>query len=75
MSKKLDDTVSLNEAVKYIMKATGRTRRQAEAMLVQAMKSGDVRVTGVPVDPVTGEEGERVPIEPAVLQERSPTRH
>jgi hypothetical protein len=55
-----DDYVSLNDAVKHIMKATGRTRRQAEAVVKQAAKSGAVRLRGV--NTRTGEE-EEIPVE------------
>jgi hypothetical protein len=52
------DYMLLNDAVKHIMKATGKTRRQAEQALLQALKSGKVRARGeaVVTDPATGEE-------------------
>ena len=43
----MKDRTSLNEAVKYLMKTTGRTRRQAEQRLLQALKSGELKATGV----------------------------
>jgi hypothetical protein len=55
-----DDYMDLNEAVKHIMKATGKTRRQAEAAVKQAAKSGAVRLRGV--NTRTGEE-EEIPVE------------
>lgn len=60
MRKTLDDgdRMSLNDAVKHVMKATGRTRRQAEQAVLQALKSGDIRACGecVVTDPVTGQQ-------------------
>ena len=58
-----DDYMDLNEAVKHIMQATGKTRRQARAAVVQAMKNGRIRARGVVEDPETGERF-TVPIEP-----------
>jgi hypothetical protein len=57
VSKKLPKYMLLNDAVEYVMKATGRTRRQAEQAVLQALKSGAVRARGeVEVtDPMTGE--------------------
>ena len=69
MKPKDDDYVSLNDAVKHIMKATGRTRRQAEAMVTQALKAGKVRARGV--NAATGEEGE-IPVE---VFRRVPSEH
>jgi hypothetical protein len=48
----------LNDVVKRIMKATGRTRRQAEQAVLQALKSGEVKARGevVVTDPHSGEE-------------------
>jgi nicotinic acid phosphoribosyltransferase len=64
-----DDRVLLNDAVKYLMKETGRTRRQAEALLKQELKSGRIRVTGVRAD--TGEV-EEIPVE---VFQSIPTEH
>jgi hypothetical protein len=52
----------LNDAVKYVMKATGRTRRQAEQHVLRALKSGEVRARGITV----GEEDlgpQEIPVE------------
>jgi hypothetical protein len=43
---------SLGESVAYIMKATGKTRRQAEQALLEKMRSGEVRAWVKP-PPVT----------------------
>jgi len=40
----------LNDAVKYLMKQTGRTRRQAEQTILQALKSGKIKAQGIAVD-------------------------
>lgn len=55
--KKHPERVSLNDAVKMLMKKTGRTRRQAEQAILQALKSGAIEATGEPVvyDSKTGE--------------------
>ena len=47
--KRGPEYISLNDAVKRYMKATGRTRRQAEAALLQALKSGKVEARGIAV--------------------------
>ena len=70
----------LADTVEYLMRETGRTRRQAQAALLQALKSGAVRSRGVlmVVDPVTGEEveetGEPEDI-PAEFYRNIPTEH
>ncbi len=51
-----DETVLLNDAVKSVMKTTRRNRRQAERFLLQALKLGKLRATGVV------ESGDRVEI-------------
>ena len=58
MSKKPGDYMSLKDTVEYVMKATGKTRRQARQAVLQAMKSGAVRVRAevVVTDTLTGEE-------------------
>lgn len=58
MGKKQPEYMLLNDAVNHVMKATGRTRRQAEQHVLQALKSGAVRARGevVVTDPDTGEE-------------------
>ena len=58
MSKKLSEYMSLKDTVEYVMKATGKTRRQAQQAVLQAMKSGAVRVRAevVVTDTLTGEE-------------------
>ena len=50
--------MSLNDAVEYVMKRTGRTRRQAEQAILQKLKSGKIRTRGevVVTDPLTGEQ-------------------
>ena len=45
-----EDSLSLDDAVKLMMKKTGRTRRQAEQRLLQALKAGEIRATGVVED-------------------------
>jgi hypothetical protein len=49
-----DERMLLNDVVKYLMKTTGRTRRQAERLLIAKLKSGEVKAEGIPaggVDP------------------------
>jgi hypothetical protein len=41
-----DGQMLLNDAVKYVMKMTGRTRRQAEQAILQHLKSGSIRSRG-----------------------------
>jgi hypothetical protein len=40
---------SLDKIVKYIMKTTRRTRRQAEQFILQKLKSGEVQARGIAV--------------------------
>jgi hypothetical protein len=50
-----DDTVSLEEAIKELM-GKGKTRRQAKAILIKAIKTGKLK-------PLTlDDEGRRVPV-------------
>jgi hypothetical protein len=55
---KRSEHMLLSEAVEYVMKATGKTRRQAQAAILQALKSGALpaRAEVVVTDPATGEE-------------------
>jgi hypothetical protein len=64
-----EDRMLLNDAVKYLMKTTGRTRRQAEALIAQELKSGRIRAEGVRTD--TGEV-EEIPVE---VFQSIPTEH
>jgi hypothetical protein len=52
-----EDWVGLNEALEHVMKATGKTKRQAKSAIVAAMKSGVLRVRGVPEGPSSGSGG------------------
>jgi hypothetical protein len=76
--KQDDDRMSLNDAVKHVMKATGRSRRQAEQCVLQALKAGKVRAWGEVhvADPLTGEEENHGvhPI-PAEVFQRIPSEH
>ena len=66
---KPDERVLLDDAVRYIMQATGRTRRQAEARLLQALKSGELTASGIPEG---GEIAEEIPAE---VFQAIPTEH
>jgi hypothetical protein len=73
-----EDYMLLNDAVKHVMKATGRTRRQAEQAVLQALKSGEVRARGeVQVtDPATGEvENHGVQDIPVEVFQSIPSQH
>jgi hypothetical protein len=48
-----DKMMSMDEAVDWIVHSTGKSRRQAKAMLVEACRKGEVRAVGVRED--TGE--------------------
>lgn len=37
-----EDRMSLNDVVEHVMKATGRTRRQARQAVLQKLKSGEL---------------------------------
>ena len=52
-----DGHMLLSDAVEYLMKRTGRTRRQAEQAILQHLKSGAIRSRGEVVvqDLATGE--------------------
>lgn len=62
------DWMDLNEAVKHIMKATGKTRRQAEAALLQEMKKGTVQTRGQRIGP-GGEDLGVHDIDPEIYQD------
>ena len=52
-----DGHIGLADAVEYLMRETGRTRRQAKQAILQALKAGTVRARGEVVleDAATGE--------------------
>jgi hypothetical protein len=50
----------MEEAIRYVMKVTGKTRRQARQALLEKFKSGEIR--SFTVNPATGEP-EPVPVE------------
>jgi hypothetical protein len=52
------DWVSLNDAVEYFRKTTGRTRRQAERAVLEALRSGKVEARGHRVAGVGGQEAD-----------------
>jgi len=52
--------MSMDDAVNQIMKSTGKNRRQAQAMLIEACRRGDVRSVRI----LDGSD-EPVPIPPA----------
>jgi hypothetical protein len=74
----MSDYMLLNDVVKRVMRMTGRTRRQAEQFVLQALKSGALRAKGelVVTDPVTGEEDSQgVRDIPAEVFRSIPTEH
>lgn len=56
---KSSEYMSWEEAVEQIMSATGKTRRQATAFLLEKCRQGSVRATGVRSDT-----GDRVVVPP-----------
>lgn len=40
----MQDELTLNEAVNYMMKLTGKTRREAKAALVEAFRKGNLKL-------------------------------
>jgi hypothetical protein len=58
-----DGFMQADEAIQHIMKSTGKSRRQAQALLMSALKAGRVRSFGKPV--IDGEvyEEEPIPVE------------
>jgi hypothetical protein len=71
MGRKLPEHMLLNDVVKYLMKTTGRTRRQAEQRILQALKSGEIQARGVPV----GEEDLGPVAIPAEVFQDIPSEH
>lgn len=67
-----DDYMSLNDAVKHVMKVTGKTRRQAEAAILRELKKGSIEAWGVPVV-----DGVELPVEniPPEVFQSIPTEH
>lgn len=57
--KDVNKWIGIEEAVRMIMDATGKTRRQARAALIELCRQGEVRASGVNV-----KTGEREPIPP-----------
>ena len=55
-----DKQIDLDEAVETVMRQMNKTRRQARAFLVQAMRDG--RLPATTINPNTGEH-ERIPPE------------
>lgn len=43
-AKDMPNELSLNEAVIYVMKVTGKTRRQAKAMLIEGFRKGRLKL-------------------------------
>jgi predicted HTH transcriptional regulator len=66
-----DDRLSLDETAKYLMERLGVTRKEAETRILQALKSGKLKATGV--RPGLSE-ADREPIPTAVFQS-IPTEH
>jgi hypothetical protein len=65
-----DKYEDFRHSIERIMKATGRNRRQATSMLVQALKSGKVRARGT----LPGKDHPE-PIPPEVFQKILPSEH
>lgn len=55
-----DEFMTLDQAVRLLMKRTGRTRRQAEQAILQKLKSGEIRAQGIPAG---GEDPEEIPVD------------
>jgi hypothetical protein len=64
-----DEYMLLSETLEHVMKATGKTRRQAKAAILQALKSGALRARAevVVTDTLTGEE-ENYGVEPVPVE-------
>ena len=57
------DYVGLDDAVKEVMRRTGRTRKQAEAFLLQLLKSGKLHARGELIEDGENRGRMEVPVE------------
>jgi hypothetical protein len=75
---KHSELMRLNDVVEHIMRATGRTRQQAEHEVLRALKAGELMATGelVTFDRETGrEESSGRQSIPAEVWRAFPTEH
>ena len=73
-----DGHILLNDAVNYLMKTTGRTRRQAQQAILQGLKSGAIRSRGeLTVEDVATGEVEELGVQdiPAEVYRSIPSEH